>query len=209
MLFVFDFDNTIYAHSREGSPNSCSLTSKPADYELSDKAFLHELLANLIERDIKIGVASFGKKQIIIETMNEIIGHNYFNEQNVMTAQDVPDFWAIKLQKYSKTFQTYIQNANNDIVNAFETFKANEKPETNPKMYFCMDLGPQAKVQMIKQLCSHYSVEKLTDVVYFDDNTDNVQEALIHGMQAYAVPPFTGITKSWFIHSTNFSSILS
>lgn len=212
MLVVFDFDNTIYTHSREGAPNSCSLTSPPENYKLSDGEFLHGLLTKLIQRGIHIGVASFGKKQIIIQTMNKIVGKEYFNEQNVMTAQDVPEFWAIKLQKYSKTFQTYVQNANNDLATAFQTFNVTEKPETNPKMYFCMDLGPQAKVQMIKQLCQHYNVAELTNVIYFDDNTNNVEAALQNRIQAYAVPPFTGITEDWFnlsLHSTNFSSILS
>lgn len=219
-LFVFDFDNTIYTHSREGLPNSCSLLSPPENYKLSDNEFLHELLTDLIQQKHHVGVASFGKKQIIIETMNKILGFNnsnssskyannvcenrsgYFNDQNVMTAQDVPEFWAIKLQKYSKTFQTYMQNANNDILNAFESFKAIEKPETNPKMYFCMDLGPQAKVQMIKQLCQHYGITQLSDVLFFDDNTANIEEALTHGIQAFAVPPFSGITKEWFIQQT-------
>lgn len=208
-LVVFDFDDTIYAHSDHKAPNSCNIKDAPI-FQLSDRSFLERALRSLISSGIHVGVASFGKKSVIIETMNSILygsknkePNPYFNDRNVVTIPDLRREWKTSLNKISSTFKTYVQRFDGDIDKAFEAFLQKEKPEQNSK-YFCLKFDGESKVKMIQLICDYYNSlssgrENITlkDVRFFDDNKDNVEAAQQQGIMAHLVPK-PGITEKWW-----------
>lgn len=205
-LVVFDFDDTLYAHTYHGVANSCGLppTSQVDLWRLSDKPFLERAVRTLIESGVHVGVASFGNKAVIINTMNTVlygkamppVGERYFNASNVMTAEDVPVEWADALGRISSTFKEYLKR-HSDPKEAFAAFKREKRPEREAK-YYCLKLDPAAKVEMIRKLCEKYDVDSLSVVRFFDDDAGNVHAALSAGVMAHHVPGKTGLTERWW-----------
>lgn len=205
-LVVFDFDDTIYTHSIMRRPNSCHINEVPI-FEISDRLFLEKALKELMNAGIHIGIASFGKKSIIIDTMNQLLyGRTrkpedpnqppYFNAQNVITVVDVEQYWKTTLKQISSTFKQYIAAENGDIDRAFAKFVKEKRPQNDAK-YFCLKLEPEAKIQMIKLLCDYYGVPDRSYVRFFDDDLDNVKAALERGIMAHHVPS-SGLTREWW-----------
>lgn len=205
-LVVFDFDDTIYAHTKFQRPNSCHINEPPL-FELADRSFLERALKHLIGAGIHVGVASFGKKSVIIDTMNALLygkskkpadpqQQPYFNGSNVVTVPDVEHFWKKALEKISATFKKYISSSDGDVDKAFAKFQREQRPQNEAK-YFCIKLEPEAKIQMIQILCDHYQIKDRTFVRFFDDDISIVEAALKRGIMAHLVPA-PGFTEAWW-----------
>ncbi len=206
-LVVFDFDDTIYTHTQFHKPNSCNISIVPV-FELSDRSFLEKALKELISNGIHVGVASFGKKGIIIDTMNYLLygpskkpsnpdEKPYFSIHNVVTVPDVQEYWKKALATISNTFKQYVSASDGDVDAAFTKFLKEKKPQNEAK-YFCLKLEPEAKIQMIQILCEHYNVTDKSYVRYFDDDKTNIQAALARGIMGHLVPPIHGLTGTWW-----------
>ena len=200
-LVVFDFDDTIYAKTLFNGKISCYRESCPM-FELSDRAFLEQLLRWLRAQGIHIGVASFGKKSLIIECMNTLVGGGepYFDETNVLTVPDVPDKWKKALAKSnSTTFHWFVKKHNGDVDAAFNDFLQMKPDPQKVAKYFCVNLGGRAKLKMIEQLIERYGGGiKMSEVLYFDDNIKNVEITRQNGVNAFHVPCETGLTSEWW-----------
>jgi len=209
-LVVFDFDDTLYSHSYHQRNNSCHLNDKDVPiFLMSDRTFLERILRGLTQKGIHVGVASFGKKSLIINTMNTLLygskeqwaAEPYFNDSNVITVPDLRDEWRATLQRISSTFKEYVKKADGNIDEAFDKFLREKKPEREAK-YFCLKLSPAAKVQMIAMICDYYNKLhglniSLQDVRFFDDDKDNIGAALSTGIMAHLVPA-PGLTEAWW-----------
>lgn len=211
-MVVFDFDGTLYMHNNyRGAKISCYIDAVPI-FLLSDLLFLEKLVQGLHARGIPMGVASFGKKSIIIDTMNQLLygptrapptgGDPYFGQHNVITVPDVKEHWKKSLQQISRTFKSYVDQAGGNVDAGFEAFLAREQPQRTAK-YYCMALDPISKVEMIDMIREYYNKKdgmdiKREDVRFFDDNGDNVNTALAHGIMAHQVPQRKGLTFDWW-----------
>lgn len=207
-LVVFDFDNTVYAQKEHSQPMSCYLHSCPI-FELADRMFMQKVVRGLHAVGVKMGVASFGKKPIIIDCMNRLLygadvpkEDAYFNKRNVITVPDVKAQWKTALGQISSTFKGYVKRNEGDMDKAFEQFWLEQKPEANVK-YWCMKLHPSAKLDMIEIIRAYYNEGldepiQLHDVRFFDDDADNVAAARLGGVMAHLVPP-PGITEKWWL----------
>lgn len=200
-LVVFDFDNTLYTHSYFNKPNSCRL-DKCSRFEFNlDPVFVEDSINKLIERGIHVGIASFGKKSVIIECLNNLLGKEYFNEHNVITVPDLEEEWKKILSKISRTYKSYLDRYK-DEDEAFKQFLIKEQPEKVVK-YFCLKLPNSAKYEMIKMIRDYYEsllgsrVIENHDIRYFDDDRENVEYALSQGIMAHHVPA-PGFTKDWW-----------
>jgi FMN phosphatase YigB (HAD superfamily) len=207
-LVVFDFDNTIYA-TDTWKKISCDLMTCPI-FELADRIFMEKVLRGLEKVGVKMGVASFGKKSIIINCMNTLLYGNrkvpkegaYFNERNVVTVPDVKEQWKKALNKISSTFKQYVKRSDGNVDQAFDAFLQNERPERNRK-YWCLSLDPSAKLDMIELIRQYYNETsgerpiQLSEIRYFDDNPKNVFAARKGGVMAHLVPR-PGITQKWW-----------
>lgn len=217
-LVVFDFDGTIYAHKENNAPNSCHIRTVPI-FLLSDLIFLQQLVRDLHANGVEMGVASFGNKRIIIDTMNELlygpgggdgggsgVRQKYFTEHNVITVPDMQEQWKQKLRRISKTFKGYVEEAGGNVDKGFDRFLEKEQPQRSSK-YYCFALDPESKVQMIDLIVDHYNRrlhphgagDRLTrsDVVFFDDDERNIRAAVKHGIEAHWVPA-GGITRQYW-----------
>jgi hypothetical protein len=177
---------------------------------LSDRLFLERIIRGLIANNINVGVASFGKKNVIINTMNTLLygsrtewgSDPYFNSSNVITVPDLREAWKNSLKRISSTFKDYVKKADGDVDKAFENFLREKKPEREAK-YFCLKLDPAAKVQMIGMICNYYNSKdpqlniSLQDVRFFDDDGDNIRAALATGIMAHQVTK-SGLTEDWW-----------
>lgn len=208
-LVVFDFDDTIYARSQYGSPVSCYLDECPM-FQLSDRSFLERVIKGLVAANVDVGVASFGKKSIIIECMNNLLYSNgnklsdgtepYFGQHNVITVPDVREYWKKELSNMV-SYQKYLEKYKNNEDSAFNAFIEIEKPEQNAK-YFCRKLPPEAKVVMIDIIRKYYEQKNKTEIPnnqirFFDDDPENIRIALKKGILAHQVPS-TGFTEKWW-----------
>jgi hypothetical protein len=217
-LVVFDFDDTLFLHTYYQVGNSCSFRDKDIlSDKLSDKTFLERVVRGFKANGINMGVASFGRKALIINTMNTLLygpvsqggwpAVPYFNASNVVTVPDLRTEWKQTLHKISSTFKDYVKQADGNVDAAFEKFLAEKKPEREAK-YFCLKLNPSAKVQMIAMICDYYNKLNqqnisLQDVRFFDDDADNVRAALSTGIMAHLVPASSGmnrggLTEQWW-----------
>lgn len=211
-LVVFDFDNTIYAQKEYQSKMSCYLTSCPV-FQLSDRIFIQQALRGLHAAGVHMGVASFGKKSVIIDCMNQLLygpqqvpkdGTAYFHERNVITVPDVKAQWKQALNQISSTFKGYVQRNQGDVDAAFEAFLEEQHPERNVK-YWCLKLDPSAKLDMIEIIRAYYNDDEgvaeppieLQDVRFFDDDKHNVVAARAAGVMAHLVP-HPGLTAKWW-----------
>lgn len=210
-LVVFDFDNTIYA-AKEWGRMSCDLMECPF-FQLADGDFMGQVVKGFHAAGIPMGVASFGKKKIIIECMNALLygpGHipqlgAYFHEGNVITVPDVQAHWKVALNKISSTFKGYVKRSAGDVDAAFAKFLEDKSPHLqtpNTKRYWCMKLHPSAKLDMIEIIRTFYNKTErepiqLSEVRYFDDDAENVDAAHKAGVMAHHVP-LPGITRAWW-----------
>jgi hypothetical protein len=200
-LVVFDFDDTIYARALYKSPISGYLKKAPIT-ELADRAFLETFLRILIESGINVGVASFGKKNLIIDCMNRLYPCDppYFHGENVITGPDVRLKWIAKLKEVSITFQRYLKTYQTEE-EAFTVFSEEIHPETKAQ-YFCIKLDGSAKVDMIDQISAYYERTGCDSIShsetrFFDDDEENVKAALDSGVLAHLVPR-PGFTEDWW-----------
>ncbi len=205
-IVIFDFDDTLYAHTLYGKDNSCLINKAPM-MELADRKFISRIIKELINNGVHIGVASFGKKSVIIQTLNNLLYDNkvpddpYFSDNNVKTVPDLPDEWKESLNHISSTFKGLVAKHNTDVDLAFEDFLNSQNPTKNQK-YFCLKLNPKAKVKMIDMIIEYYNKKNNTNITrsevrFFDDDSDNVNAALAAGIMAHVVPK-PGLTEKWW-----------
>lgn len=206
-LVVFDFDDTLYTHSAFGKSNSCWVQDCSSLFDFSvDPIFVQKSIKTLIDRGVHVGIASFGKKSLIIASLNKIIGRDYFNEFNVMTVPDLEDEWKKQLPKISKTYRDYMKSHDGNEDAAFQAFLKAEQPDKMAK-YFCVKLPSSAKYEMIDRIRNHYSCKERIgnhEIRYFDDDRENINYALSKGIMAHHVPR-PGFTEEWWLkESENF-----
>jgi hypothetical protein len=201
-LVVFDFDNTLYMHSYFNKPNSCRL-NKCSRFEFNlDPAFIEASINKLIERGINVGIASFGKKSVIIDCLNNLLGKEYFNKYNVITVSNLEDEWKKQLAKISRTYKSYLDRFE-DEDEAFKQFLIKERPDKISKC-FCLKLPSSAKYEMINLIRQYYEsligteIIENHDIRYFDDDKENIDYALEQGIMAHHVP-LPGFTESWWL----------
>src|SRR5690625_676924 len=83
-LYVFDFDCTITNYPLRGVDVQKDYITKYIDVDLF-KAWVEYLNSN----NIKVAVASYGRKSTILYLLQHILGPNIFDEYNVITPKDM------------------------------------------------------------------------------------------------------------------------
>ena len=135
-LYVWDFDCTITGIHSCGNE---SLFSETTDLRrvIADLDLFKQVIKRLRELGKEVAIASYGRKEIILRTMEKIFGEeNPFNESNVVTPQSVtitpgrrwldchfPPAGFDKndmLQLLQKRYQSKDQNFNNDQIILFD-----------------------------------------------------------------------------------------
>lgn len=169
-LYVWDFDCTIT------QIHSCShpgFEQIPVSQSVADERLFDQVIIDLQKYGKYVAIASYGKKEVILQTMEKLFGHhNPFNQENIITPADV-----------STSLSTSLPNS---LPNSLSTPKGRKWLE-------CHHPPPKLnKVTMIKILQDRYQQMGKNfnndNIVLIDDTSDNVHSARNDGYYGILIP---------------------
>ena len=85
---IFDFDCTITNFHLSSNSNLEDVSSRPLE-EFIEASLFKSFVQYLQKRGIKVGVASYGKKELILTLLNRVLEDSTFNQDNVVTPRDI------------------------------------------------------------------------------------------------------------------------
>lgn len=87
-LMIFDFDCTITNFHLSSSVTLEEILSHPIS-EFIDAPLFKAFVEYLLKKGIQVAIASYGKKNIILNLMNRVFSDSIFDEDNVVTPHDI------------------------------------------------------------------------------------------------------------------------